>query len=107
MVLEPGYRSLISDKAGGPPRNCLADELIAAQTEGERSPGLPSQNNDEPMQLRVTCRDVSIAGRRWVEYVVEQRHQHGWTVLATFRDMNQCCAFLLARPGAQIEFISE
>ena len=67
---------------------------------------LRSQNNDEPMQLRVTCREVSIGGRRWVEYVVEQRHQYAWTVLATFRDMNQCCAFLLARPGAQIEFMS-
>jgi hypothetical protein len=59
------------------------------------------------MQLRVKGVALSKNGRRWVELVVELENHRGWTVLQTFRDVEECRRFLAEQPkGAAIEWVS-
>jgi hypothetical protein len=60
------------------------------------------------MQMRVKAMALSKNGRRWVEFVVEVKHHRGWSVLRTFRDLEDCRRFLAEQPTDHaIEFLTE
>jgi hypothetical protein len=59
------------------------------------------------MQLRVKAVALSKNGRRWVEFVVEVQHHRGWSVLRTFRDLEEYRRFLAEQPEDHaIEFVT-
>jgi hypothetical protein len=59
------------------------------------------------MQLRVKGVALSKNGRRWVEFVVEIENHRDWSVLKTFRNIEQCRRFLAERPrDTAIEWVS-
>jgi len=58
------------------------------------------------MQLKVKGVALSKNGRQWVEFVVEVENHRGWSVLRTFRDLEECRRFLAEQPEeAAIEFV--
>jgi hypothetical protein len=50
------------------------------------------------MQLRVKGMALAKDGLRWVEFVVEVQHHRSWSVLRTFRDLEECRRFLTEQP---------
>ena len=50
------------------------------------------------IQHRGQWHGLSKGGQRWVEFIVEVQHHRGWSVLRTFRDIEECRRFLAEQP---------
>ena len=58
------------------------------------------------MQMRVKAMALSKNGRRWIEFMVEVENHRGWSVLRTFRDIEECRRFVAEQPyDHEIEFM--
>jgi hypothetical protein len=59
------------------------------------------------MQVRLRASQLVKGRRRFIDWMIEIDTVRGWRVLRTFRDIDQCRAFLIALPpGDNIEVLT-
>jgi hypothetical protein len=83
------------------------DDLSKSSNRKFRIAPLNSPSSSSAMRVRVRASQLVKEGRRFIDWVIEVDTVRSWRVLRSFRDVDQCRAFLVALPpGDNIEFVT-